>query len=269
VSFLNIVGGIAGALIGSALGDPIHGFEIGAVAGTMLDAALKPKDRKRPGPRPEYNAVQTSTYGSAIPELFGTFKMAGNIIWHGSRPRYIADANHDLVWGLYPCVAVAFCAGPVTDVLRIWMNDRLVYQKGKLNMDDPARGRDWNVWFVSDDRAMADRLYVGQPSIHLGTEDQNPDPIILRTENGDRFPTFPMTKVDQWQIQGLFQLTAACATWSTMESMSRSSEIRSRQSPPRSARVGVTPVRSMGSLPAAAVCPRTRFFRARPSEVRM
>jgi hypothetical protein len=65
--------------VGSALGGPI-GAAVGAAIGSAVDAKLfAPKARQ--GPRLGSLAVQGSSYGAAIPKLFGTMRVAGTVIW--------------------------------------------------------------------------------------------------------------------------------------------------------------------------------------------
>ncbi|NYF31167.1 hypothetical protein [Sphingopyxis sp. JAI108] len=68
---LTVVGGIVGGPVGAA---------IGAAVGQQVDAEIfKPKGRE--GPRLADLKVQASTYGQQIPQLFGTMRVAGSVIW--------------------------------------------------------------------------------------------------------------------------------------------------------------------------------------------
>lgn len=68
---LTVVGGLVGGPAGAA---------IGAAIGQQVDAAIfKPKGRE--GPRLADLKVQASTYGQQIPQLFGTMRVAGSVIW--------------------------------------------------------------------------------------------------------------------------------------------------------------------------------------------
>ena len=66
--------------VGTALGGPIGGA-IGAVIGQVIDQNILFKPKGRQGPRLNELAVQTSSYGSGIPRLFGTTRVAGTVIW--------------------------------------------------------------------------------------------------------------------------------------------------------------------------------------------
>ncbi|MEQ8311685.1 MAG: phage tail protein [Sphingopyxis sp.] len=68
---LTVAGGLIGGPVGAA---------IGAALGQQVDAAiLAPKGRE--GPRLADLKVQASTYGHQIPQLFGTMRVAGSVIW--------------------------------------------------------------------------------------------------------------------------------------------------------------------------------------------
>ncbi len=65
--------------VGSALGGPIGGA-IGAALGRQADSLLfAPKARQ--GPRLKELEVQTSSYGTQIPAVLGTMRVAGTVIW--------------------------------------------------------------------------------------------------------------------------------------------------------------------------------------------
>src|SRR5690606_16562023 len=66
--------------VGSVFGGPI-GAALGGLVGSAFDhgALFKPKERQ--GPRLQDLHIQTSTYGTQIPKLFGTMRVAGTVIW--------------------------------------------------------------------------------------------------------------------------------------------------------------------------------------------
>ncbi|MBX9732108.1 MAG: phage tail protein [Sphingomonas sp.] len=66
--------------VGTVLGGPI-GAAIGAIAGQAIDRNIIFKPKGRQGPRLTELAVQTSSYGTPIPLLFGTMRVAGTVIW--------------------------------------------------------------------------------------------------------------------------------------------------------------------------------------------
>ena len=65
--------------VGGAIGGPI-GAAVGAVLGQRVDAGLlAPKGRQ--GPRLSELKVQTSSYGTQVPKVFGRMRVAGCVIW--------------------------------------------------------------------------------------------------------------------------------------------------------------------------------------------
>lgn len=156
--------------VGTVVGGPIGGA-IGAVLGQAVDARLfAPKARE--GPRLGELAVQTSSYGTAIPKLFGTMRVAGTVIWSTDllerrstsgggkgRPK-TADYSYSASF------AVALSGRPVIDVRRIWADGKLL------------RGEAGD--FKSKTRF---RLYAG-------SEDQEVDPLIAAAEGAGGAPAF-------------------------------------------------------------------------------
>ncbi|KJV68657.1 glycoside hydrolase/phage tail family protein [Candidatus Neoehrlichia procyonis] len=106
--------------------------------------------------------IQTSVYGKIIPIIYGTMRIAGNIIWaqpikevsHDdiyitNNPTSTTSSHHLINYSYYATLAIAICSGPVKKILKIWANTKL------LNIDE-----------------INYRFYHG-------TEIQEPDPLIL------------------------------------------------------------------------------------------
>ncbi|HYJ81508.1 MAG TPA: phage tail protein [Allosphingosinicella sp.] len=156
--------------VGTAVGGPIGGA-IGAVLGQQIDGRLfAPKARQ--GPRLGELAVQTSSYGSQIPRLFGTMRVAGIVIWATDlreersksgggkgRPKtvdYSYSANF----------AVALSARAIRAVRRIWADGKLL--RGAAGDFKTATGY----------------------RLHLGGEDQAVDPLIASVEGAGLAPAY-------------------------------------------------------------------------------
>ncbi|PAX07013.1 phage tail protein [Sphingomonas lenta] len=151
---LTAVGGIVAGPIGAALG---------AVAGSAIDARLfAPK--RREGPRLQELKVQVSSYGAQIPKLFGTMRVAGTVFWAtdlverrarsgGGKGRPAATE-----YSYSASFAVLLSGRPIRRVGRIWADGKLL--RG-------AAG-DW-------------KARTGF-RLHLGGEDQVPDPLIASAE---------------------------------------------------------------------------------------
>src|ERR671926_948368 len=64
--------------VGNALGGPV-GSAIGALIGQSIDQQLLgPKTR---GPRLGDLKVQSSSYGTQVPRIYGSMRVAGTVVW--------------------------------------------------------------------------------------------------------------------------------------------------------------------------------------------
>jgi hypothetical protein len=148
--------------VGSAVGGPIGGA-IGALIGQSVDHALfGPK--RREGPRLIELAVQTSSYGSQIPKLFGTMRVAGTVIWATdlieSRTSSRSGKGQPGVstYAYAASFAVLLSARAILGVGRIWAEGKLL--RGAAGDFKTATGF----------------------RLHLGGEDQAVDPLIASAE---------------------------------------------------------------------------------------
>jgi hypothetical protein len=118
-------GGAIGGLIGGAIGSRIDGT----------------KKYHYEGARLEDLAVQTSTYGKAIPKVWGSVRLAGNVIW--SRPIKEMVTKTTVSGGgkgggggrskttqseysYYITLAIAICEGEITRIDRVWADAKLL-----------------------------------------------------------------------------------------------------------------------------------------------
>ena len=148
--------------IGGAVGGPV-GSMIGSMVGQFVDRELLFKRKGREGPRLSELKVQMSSYGTPIPKLFGTLRVAGSVIWatdlvehrhrEGGKGRPTTTS-----YSYTASFAVALSARQVLSVGRIWADGKLL--RG-------AAG-DWKV-------RTGFRL-------HPGGEDQAIDPLIASAE---------------------------------------------------------------------------------------
>jgi hypothetical protein len=150
--------------IGTIVGGPIGGA-IGSLLGQQIDQRLfAPKGRQ--GPRLNDLSLQTSTYGQAIPKLFGSMRVAGSVIWatdlreEQHRSGGGKGAPKTTTYSYSASFAVALSARPIRAVHRIWADGKLL--RG-------AAG-DWK-------SETGFRLY-------LGDEEQDIDPLIASAEGG-------------------------------------------------------------------------------------
>jgi hypothetical protein len=123
-----------GSVFGMALGGAF-----GRALGGVVDNAIFGQSVHREGARLEELSVQTSTYGKMIPQVFGSARIAGNIIW--ARPlKEVAETTETSTGGkgggggsasqtnysYYATLAIAICEGEIDEVLRIWADAKLL-----------------------------------------------------------------------------------------------------------------------------------------------
>ena len=162
------------ASFASMLAPQLASMAVNYAAGAALS---KPAKRHMEGARLEDLAVQTSTYGRSIAHVYGTARIAGNVIWAmpireiattstvrssggkgGSRRRTqtVSQTNYSYTVTL----AIAICEGPITRLERVW--------------------------------ADAKQLDVSQGTFRFyhGSESQLPDTVIEAVEGLGRAPAY-------------------------------------------------------------------------------
>ena len=158
--------------VGSAVGGPIGGA-IGAIAGQYIDQTILFAPKPRHGPRLGDLAVQTSSYGTAIPQIFGTMRVAGTVIWatdlveHRTASGGGKGRPRTVGYSYSASFAVALSARPILSVGRIWADGKLL--RGAAGDFKSATG--------------GYRLYAGD-------EDQPPDPLVAAAEGIGSAPAF-------------------------------------------------------------------------------
>ena len=121
-----LVLGAFGTLVGGPLGGAI-----GATLGRSLDAGIIGSSR-REGPRLKELAVSTSSYGSAIPALYGRVRVPGTIIWASdlSERRESSGGGKGRPattrYAYSVSLAVALSSRPIDGVGRIWADGNLL-----------------------------------------------------------------------------------------------------------------------------------------------
>jgi hypothetical protein len=161
------IAGPAGALVGGALG---------AGLGSLVDTALIGrwgKARKVQGPRLATLPGIGSAEGAPIPSVYGRARVGGQVIW---ATRFVEDVSVQrtksggkggggqktvtTTYSYYANIAVGLCRGRIALIRRIW-----------------ADGRELDL------TTLGLRLY-------RGTEDQQPDPLIVAKEGEANAPAY-------------------------------------------------------------------------------
>ena len=156
--------------VGTTLGGPIGGA-LGAIVGQAADAAIfAPKARQ--GPRLGALAVQTSSYGSEIPKIFGTMRVAGTVIWATDLRETRSSSGggkgrpKTIQYSYSASFAVALSGRPIRAVRRIWADGKLLRgQAGDFKTETGYR-------------------------LYPGNEAQLIDPLIASAEGIGQAPAF-------------------------------------------------------------------------------
>jgi hypothetical protein len=113
--------------VGTALGGPI-GSAIGALIGQSIDQQMLGGSSR--GPRLGDLSVQTSSYGTQVPRIYGTMRVAGSIVWATdlaeSSATNGAKGQPDTVFSYSVSFAVAISSRPVSAIGRIWADGKLL-----------------------------------------------------------------------------------------------------------------------------------------------
>lgn len=183
-------GGVAlGAGIGAVSTFMSIGWAVGSFIGQMFFGP-EPPHQTIEGPRLSDLEVQTSTYGAAIPECWGSGRMAGNVIWSTGlqetkhEEHYEQESGKGLMGGggatttkvtytYSVSCAIGICKGPIAGIRRVWADGKLIYDKDNSSS--------YNVLLISDTR-------FGDFEIHLGTPTQDPSSIIESYEGAGEVP---------------------------------------------------------------------------------
>lgn len=126
--------------------------------------------------------VTSSRYGKAIPKVYGTDRVGANIIWaENIREERTEDVQTSggkgspkqetttVTFRYYVDMAATFGEGPATALRRIWGNGKIIYDATV----SPVERMDGLVF-----------------TVHLGTEDQLPDPLIEASVGANRTPAY-------------------------------------------------------------------------------
>lgn len=157
-----------GAGIGSFFQNAALGWAIGSFVGSTL---FGPGGQDSQGPRLQDLKVQSSAYGKDIPIVYGSARMAGNVIWatplretateedqgKGGGGSTVTTYTYDATF------AVLLCEGPITGIRKIWAYGELIY-----NLSDDA----------SLETIIASNRAASGFTIYTGSETQTADPLI-------------------------------------------------------------------------------------------
>lgn len=159
-----------------------YGWAIGGLAAQLFT----PPQKLPPtfGPRLGDLKVQASTYGANVPRVYGTARIAGNIIWSTD---IIETATTETVesggkggsgasqsstaYSYSQSFAVALCEGPIVGIRRIWANGELIFS-------------------LADDADGPTLLASEDVTVYLGTETQTASALMESYLGGGSVPGY-------------------------------------------------------------------------------
>jgi hypothetical protein len=180
---------IGGAFVGSLFGMPQLGLLLGSYAGSFLFPTELPGAK---GPRLKELSIQTSTVGVPIPIVYGTYALAGNVIWSGG---LIEQVDTDEVGGkgggptqevttytYFADFAVGICEGEIQGIRKIWADAVVIYDRSPQGDDE------------SDD-AYHERIATSEQTaalmtVYVGDETQVASPLIESYEGAGLVPAY-------------------------------------------------------------------------------
>ena len=167
----------AGAVLGG-----LTGTQLGWVAGTLAGGLLfQPKFPD--GPRLQDLSVQNSSFGNPIPRVYGTYRIAGNVIWAADLVEHAHQSGGGKGGGggggqttyTYSCsFAISICEGPIQGIRKIWADGKLIHDlsvsnTGQQSLLTPIGGGIANATVSTSTNGL---------TIYNGTETQDADPTL-------------------------------------------------------------------------------------------
>lgn len=167
---LQTIGSVAGQFLGGPIGAAI-GQTIGAVAGSAIDQRLfAPSGRDVTGPRLASLSGIASNQGAPVARVYGRARVGGQMIWATRFSESSATSRvggkggggspSQTTYNYNANFAIGLCEGPIGQVRRIWADGREIDQT-RFNI-----------------------------RVHLGHEDQEPDPLIIAKEGAENAPAY-------------------------------------------------------------------------------
>jgi hypothetical protein len=180
---------IGGAFVGGLFGMPQLGLLLGSYAGSFLFPTQLPGVK---GPRLKELNIQTSTIGVPIPIVYGTYALAGNVIWSGG---LIEQTDTDEVGGkggpssqevttytYFADFAVGICEGEIQGIRKIWADAVVIYDL--TPQGDTESDADYSERIATSEQTAA------LMTVYTGTETQVADPLIESYEGAGLVPAY-------------------------------------------------------------------------------
>lgn len=201
------VASIAAMAVASYFAGPVAG-QAAFVATSLISQRLATYDPVEGSRRDNLDGT-TAEYGSMIPEVFGYYRVQGNVIWCKNLEERVSEegggkgSQGQKIYKYYANFACLLCEGMIVGVRRIWANNKLIYdnrQNFKKNdngeivvVENP--NNETNLFNFTGDiyntqktlvsltkRFSSHTINEGAFDLFYGTEDQEPSKHIEKYE---------------------------------------------------------------------------------------
>jgi hypothetical protein len=190
--------GLVGAAVGGMVGAPGIGFSLGSALGHAFLGGRSGSHtyNHQEGSRLSDLKVQTSQVGMMIPMVYGTYRIAGNVIWatdivessstttqtqrlggggKGGHHHENVVTQTTTTYSYSANFALGLCQGVILGIRRIWADGKLIYNTSST---------------ATTQTLMGSRLRAKQIRLYVGSEDQLPDPLIEAHLGSGEVPAF-------------------------------------------------------------------------------
>lgn len=187
---------IVGAVVGAYFGNPQAGYAIGAIIGNEIDPL------KVNGPRIGDASIQTSAEGVYRPIVMGTAAVKGNLIHRINRVIKKSESREGkggpvtVTERVYWTFAIRIAEGPIGNILRIWQDEKLVYDVRPESdiVEDTSNYRSRFNLYLGDEAQLPDPALegwygIGNVNAYRGTA-YIVFPNFDLTDQGERVPDF-------------------------------------------------------------------------------
>jgi hypothetical protein len=206
--YTGMIGSVVGGIIGGVLGTyfPVVGTAAGAALGASVGGAIggvagqvfwpeRAEINAPPPPLPNERAQQISTYGATRPMVWGSKRMAGNIIAMSdialqtvrTRHRQNGVRYYEMTTLYTATFAIAFCEGPVTGISRLWVNGQIFADfRDATGTWFPTGTGETATGNLNTSLARQEQYFT----IHLGDETQTADPDLEAVFGAGTVPAY-------------------------------------------------------------------------------
>ncbi|MGH8585288.1 MAG: phage tail protein [Gammaproteobacteria bacterium] len=177
------------AAVGTAVTIATTAATLASVGFSIYQALNQPTQRLE-GPRLGDLQVQSSTRGAALPKVWGSMRVAGNLI-HGRKYEERTEESSgggkgfgggggttQVTYSYFADMAVTLCEGPIEGIRRIWMNNKIWWTAGDDASDD------------ADEASAANEQFF---KLYKGTDTQDPDPTLEANHGAGNVPPYRHT----------------------------------------------------------------------------